>query len=112
MSLRSRHRVLARSCCLGGFLVFVLWSAAEQTAAQTAPSSSLSPAPTIAASPIPLDAWLTSASLWQTSPTQFPEARAFRFRWLSNAHDAARSSSRGLRLGGVSVAEVIVRFSA
>ena len=62
-------------------------------------------------SPVPLDAWLTSPTLWQTSPEQFPAARDFRFRWVSTAHDAARTDFPALRLHDLPVAEVITRFS-
>ena len=65
----------------------------------------------MAQSPSPLDAWLTSPALWQTTPTQFPAARTLGFRWVSNAHDAARASASGLRLRDLPVAEVIARFS-
>jgi hypothetical protein len=95
---------------LGGFLALALVLGGDKITAQTQPSSSSSPAG--AASPIPLDAWLTSASLWQTAPGHFPEARALGFRWVSDAHDAARASSSALRLGELPVAEVIARFSA
>ncbi len=61
--------------------------------------------------PVPLDAWLTSPTLWQTSPEQFPAARDFRFRWVSTAHDAARTDFPALRLHDLPVAEVITRFS-
>src|ERR1043166_1076843 len=76
------------------------------------PSPPISQTPGVSASPIPLDGWLTSSSLWQTTPVQFPEARSLGFRWVSTARDVARASSRGLRLGDLSVAEVIVRFSS
>jgi hypothetical protein len=49
--------------------------------------------------------------LWQTTPDHFTEAHALGFRWVSNAHDAARASSRALRIGNLPVAEVIARFS-
>ena len=75
----------------------------------------ISPSPAAAAAvtppPIPLDNWLSSASLWQTSSNQFPDARTFGFRWLSNIHDSARASVRGLRLVNLPVAEVIARFA-
>ena len=61
--------------------------------------------------PAPLDAWLTSPTLWQTTPQQFPAARAFRLRWVSTAHDAARTDFPALRLHDLPVAEVIVRFA-
>ena len=61
--------------------------------------------------PVPLDSWLTSSTLWQTAPDQFPAARAFRFRWVSTAHDAARTDFPALRLRDLPVAEVITRFS-
>src|SRR5947208_3590781 len=113
MSLLYPRSTLEQSRRLGALLVLVFSLTAHNTSAQPAPSSppSLSPAPTLAASPVPLDGWLTSASLWQATPDQFPEARAFGFRWVSNAHDAARASSSTLRLGDLPVAEVIVRFS-
>ena len=76
-------------------------------AQQPAPS----PAVGAAAASSPLDAWLTGPTLWQTTPTQFPAAREMGFRWVSAAHDAARASSPGLRLGDLLVAEVIARFS-
>ena len=61
--------------------------------------------------PVPLDPWLTAATLWQTSPEQFPAGRVFRFRWVSTAHDAARTDFPALRLHDLPVAEVIARFS-
>lgn len=61
--------------------------------------------------PVPLDSWLASPTLWQTAPEQFPAARAFRFRWVSTAHDAARTDFPALRLRDLPVAEVIARFS-
>jgi|tagenome__1003787_1003787.scaffolds.fasta_scaffold20898560_2 hypothetical protein len=90
----------------------ILVVAAFTLTAQTpSPSSSPPASPAAAGSPIPLDSWLTSASLWQTTPDQFPEGHALGFRWLSNTRDAARASSRTLRLGNLPVAEVIARFS-
>src|SRR4051812_12121138 len=88
----------------------ILFLATLTAIAQTA-SPFPSGSPAAAASPIPLDSWLTSPSLWQTTSDQFPEAHALGFRWLSNMHDAARASSRALRLGILPVAEVIARFA-
>ncbi len=73
----------------------------KRVAAALAPGESL----------VPLDPWLTSPTLWQTAPDQFPAARAFRFRWVSNTHDAARTDFPALRLHDLPVAEVIARFS-
>jgi hypothetical protein len=95
-------RVFIASALILGVAVSIV------TAQTPAPSPS---SPAAAASPIPLDSWLTSPSLWQTTPDQFPEAQALGFRWVSDAHDAARASSRALRLGTLPVAEVIARFS-
>lgn len=70
------------------------------------------PTTTPAASAIPLDPWLTSATLWQTTPDSFTSpARTFGFRWVSQARDAARAASPLLRLHDLPVAEVIARFS-
>lgn len=97
-----------------GFALIAL--SATFVSAQTSPIPS--PAPTVAPvaasrtqSPVPLDNWLTSTSLWQTSTSQFPQLQALGFRWISEAHDTARASSRVLRLGSLPVAEVIARFS-
>jgi hypothetical protein len=113
MSLLYPLSTLEQCHRLGALLTVVFSLTTHNASAQPAPSPSpsLSPAATLAASPVPLDSWLTSASLWQTTPDHFPEARALGFRWISNAHDAARASSRALRLGRLPVAEVIVRFS-
>ncbi len=96
--------------CLLGCL---LWQRAA--AAQLPPPA---PAPLTApptATPLPaitpLDPWLTSPTLWQTTPEQFPEASALGFRWVSNAHDALRAANSRLRLHGLPVTEVIARFS-
>ena len=105
------------------FLIFLLLPMVFLSAANSAlgqlPSPSGSPSgpppATVASphpSPVPLDPWLVSSSLWETSSNYFPAGRAFGFRWLSEAHDAARASSRWLRFGDLPVAEVIVRFSA
>src|ERR1700736_5634524 len=104
---------LEQSQRLGSLLALVFSLTARNASAQPVPSSSpsLSPAAIVTASPVPLDSWLTSASLWQTTPAHFPEAPALGFRWTSNAYDAARASSSKLRLGRLPVAEVIVRFS-
>ena len=61
--------------------------------------------------PVPLDTWLTSPTLWQTTPQQFPAARSFGLRWVSVVHDAARTDFPALRLHDLPVAEMIVRFS-
>jgi len=91
-----------------GFLILFL-SASILTGQQTpSPSPTVTPAlPTVA-----LDSWLSSPTLWETTTTHFPEARGFGLRWVSTAHDAARASSRALRLGDLPVAEVIARFSS
>src|SRR4051812_34933316 len=100
-------------CRLGFVVAFLSLSAAPNGFTQPTPS----PAPTrsfpasSSPSPIPLDGWLISASLWQTTPDHFPEAQSLGFRWISDAHDAARAAGRGLRLGRVPVAEAIARFS-
>ena len=61
---------------------------------------------------IPLDPWLTSVNLWQTTPETFvTSVRAFGFRWVSQAHDAARTAYPWLRLHDLPVSEVIARFS-
>src|SRR4051794_4704807 len=93
-----------------GALALISLFTAHNASAQTAPpaNASLSPSATVAPSPIALDAWLTSPSLWQTTADHFAEAKALGFRWVSNAHDAARASSRALRIGNLPVAEVIV----
>jgi hypothetical protein len=91
-----------------GFLIFFL-SARILTAQQTA-SPSVSPTATTPPT-VALDPWLSSPTLWETSTTRFSGARAFGLRWVSTSHDAARASSRLLRLGDLPVAEVITRFS-
>jgi hypothetical protein len=91
--------------CVWGFLILFL-PAHIITAQQTA-----SPSPSTTSSPATLDSWLSSPGLWETTTTHFPEARAFGLRWVSTSHDAARASSRALRLGDLPVAEVIARFS-
>ena len=113
MPLPNFFSTLEQSHRLGALLSVVFALTAHDACAQPAPSSSpsLSPPATLAASPVPLDGWLTSPSLWQTTPDNFPEAQDLRFRWTSNAHDTARASSSRLRLGRLPVAEVIVRFS-
>jgi len=88
------------------FFVSALLVTALSVSAQT---PSASPAATI--TPIPLDAWLTSKSLWETTSVYFPQARELGFRWVSEYHDAARASSHALRLLDLPVAEVIVRFT-
>jgi hypothetical protein len=92
-----------------GFLILFL--SARILAAQQTPSPSPSPSPVPTLPPIALDSWLSSPTLWDTSTTRFPDARTFGLHWVSTAHDAARASSRLLRLGDLSVAEVITRFS-
>lgn len=70
------------------------------------------PAAASNAAVVPLDPWLTSASLWQTTPETFgPSARGLGFRWVSQARDAARAAYPVLRLHDLPVAEVIARFS-
>ncbi len=91
---------LAVSCAVMTFL-------AEATEAQNAPTPSTEPTMV----PISLDTWIVSPTLWLTTTVQFPEAPKFGFRWVSTAQDAARASSRALRLGPLPVAEVIARFS-
>ena len=73
----------------------------------------LRPQPTAAAAnaTVALDGWLTSPTLWQTTPDQFPAWRTLGFRWVSNARDAARAANPALRLGPLPVSEVIARFS-
>ncbi len=97
------NRRLPISCaCVAGALL--LWR--SPLAAQT------SPAPTAASSPsTTLDAWLTSLTLWQTTPEQVPNGRAMGLHWVSNAHDAARTDKGSLTLRGLPVAEMIIRFS-
>lgn len=75
-------------------------------------SAEVSPSPAESPSTISLDSWIASSSLWQTSSMQFPEGRSLGFRWVSDAHDAARASSRALRLRDLSLAEVIARFAS
>lgn len=89
-----------------GFLILFF---ATRTIAQQTPPPSASPTSTL--STVALDPWLSSPSLWETSTTRFPEAHAFGMRWVSTAHDAARASSRALRLGDLPMAEVIARFA-
>ena len=91
---------LAVACAVMPFL-------AQVAKAQITPSPSAQP--TIA--PISLDTWIVSPTLWETTTVQFPEAPKFGLRWVSAAQDAARASSRALRLGPLPVAEVITRFS-
>src|SRR3954462_14430460 len=104
---------LKQSERLAALFAVVFLLTAYNTSAQPFPSPPPSPSPaaSLAASPIPLDGWLTSASLWQTTPDHFPEAQSLGFRWTSDAHDAARAAGRGLQLGRVPVAEAIARFS-
>ncbi len=92
------------------FVFPILFLFARILAAQQTPTPLTSPAGTTPPT-VSLDPWLGSPSLWETSTTRFPEAHAFGLRWVSAAHDAARASSRALRLGDLSVAEVIARFS-
>ena len=75
-----------------------------------APLPAASPAATDG-SPVALDAWLVSPTLWQTAPDQIPAGRAMGLHWVSNAHDAARTDKGSLRLHDLPVAEMIVRFS-
>ncbi len=82
-------------------------------AAQSPAPPAVVPAPTIA-SPAPavaLDAWLVSPTLWQTAPEQVPNSRALGLRWVSDAHDTARTAKTSLSLRGLPVAEMIIRFS-
>jgi hypothetical protein len=102
----ARSLFYAQSQRLAAFLAMTLFLAAK-IAAQPSPS----PSPSATVSSIPLDAWLTSASLWETSTVRFPEGRTLGFRWVSALHDAARARSPALRLGELRVAEVITRFS-
>lgn len=91
-------------------LVFlILFLALRTLSAQQTPSPSASPTPILPT--VALDPWLSSPTLWETSTTRFPEARIFGLRWVSTSHDAARASSRLLRLGDLPVAEVITRFA-
>ena len=84
---------------------------AQLPSPSASPSPLSSPQPTVQPSPIPLDQWLVSTSLWEATSNYFPAGRAFAFRWISDAHDTARASSRWLRLGDIPIAEVIARFS-
>ena len=87
----------------------ILFLALPTLSAQQTPLPSASPTPTPPT--VALDPWLSSPTLWETSTTRFPEARTFGLRWVSTSHDAARASSRLLRLGDLPVAEVITRFA-
>src|SRR5689334_19479923 len=114
MSFRDRLSPFESSILVlvvGALLLGVTRDTAAQSPPASPPSTLASPSPSAAASPVPLDSWLTSGSLWQTTPDHFPDARAFGFRWVSQARDAARASSRALRLGDLPVSEVIVRFA-
>ena len=84
---------------------FLLWQGA--LAAQAPPASS----PAAAGSPVALDAWLVSPTLWQTAPNAIPAGAAMGLRWVSNAHDAVRTNKGTLRLRDLPVVEMIVRFS-
>lgn len=94
-----RPAVRQTGCVLAFGLALVCSSLAQQTA------------PGEAQPPVLLDPWLTSATLWQTTPEQFAAGRALGFRWVSTAHDAARSASPALHLRDLPVAEAIARFS-
>ncbi|MDQ2919639.1 MAG: C39 family peptidase [Verrucomicrobiota bacterium] len=89
------------------FFAAIVLLAVETGLAQQSPS----PTPSATVPVIPLDPWLTSTTLWETSNLQFPEGRALGFHWVSNSHEAARASSSALRLGDLQVAEVIARFA-
>ena len=88
----------------------VVWavSALGSLSAQTPPPAA--PAMTTG-SPVALDAWLVSPTLWRTAPDGIPAGRAMGLHWVSNAHDAARTARASLRLRDLPVAEMIVRFS-
>src|SRR5947208_2828427 len=98
MSLPYPHSTLESCRRLAVLLALVFLLIGRNALAQLSPSPSpsLGPAATVATSPVQLDTWLTSASLWQTTRNNFPEARALGFRWVSDTHDAARASSRNL----------------
>ncbi|HJT82242.1 MAG TPA: hypothetical protein VJ719_13685 [Chthoniobacterales bacterium] len=97
-------------------LALCVLAPANLTSAQVVlptPTSSPSPSPSTSqlSAAVSLDPWLTTSTLWETTSNYFPAGPAFGFRWVSDAHDAARASSRWLRLGDLQVAEVIARFS-
>jgi hypothetical protein len=98
-----------RKRCIWALLILFL--PAHLIIGQQTASPSPSPSTTPATLTVALDPWLVSPALWEASTSRFPEARALGLRWVSNAHDTARASSRGLRLGHLPVAEVIARFS-
>ena len=101
------HSLVRVGCFLALFCVF----AAVPAHSQQPPAPQHAPESSTGLPPVPLDTWLTSSTLWQTSPEQFPAGRDFHFRWVSVAHDAARTDFPALRLHDLPVAEIIIRFS-
>ena len=89
----------------------LLLTGAGTLAAQSPAPTATPPAANSAAPAVTLDAWLVSPTLWQTTPEQVPNGRALGLHWVSNAHDAARTSKATLTLRDLPVAEMIIRFS-
>ena len=110
------HSSIYRVPIAGAIGAFLLWRgtlAAQQptpSSPPTTPPATTRPAPTGNA-PVTLDAWLVSPTLWQTAPDQIPGGRALGLRWVSTAHDSARTNKAALTLNGLPVAEMIVRFA-
>ena len=106
--IRRSPRSLSQPAC---FLAALLALLRPDTATAQVPLRPQPTAATPADATVPLDAWLTSPTLWQTTPDRFPTGRTMGFRWVSNAHDAARAVNPALHLGVLPVSEVIARFS-
>ena len=105
-----RRFFLPAFCLLGGSLWAGTAAAQAPAPLPTAPAAAAPPA-AAAGGPVPLDPLLASPTLWQATPEKFPEANGLGFRWVSNAHDALRSTNPKLRLHGLPVVELIARFS-
>ncbi len=107
-SFASRPFPMKRLLRVSGLSAVWAVCALGSLAAQTPPAS---PSAAATGSPVALDAWLVSPTLWQTAPGQIPAVRAMGLHWVSDAHDAARTAKASLRLRDLPVAEMIVRFS-
>ena len=111
MNLPARGWHRARLFCQPLYFLAVFLPLAFPGAATAQVPLRPQPAAPAADATVPLDGWLTSPTLWQTTPDRFLSARTMGLRWVSNAHDTARAANPALRLGNLPVSEVIARFS-
>src|SRR4051812_42710451 len=59
----------------------------------------------------PLDPLISDVALWSMNQADFEKsAQGLGFRWVSQAHDSARSAGGGLTVFGLPAVEAIARF--